>query len=181
MPVYWLPELRAAQKRFPVWWSLSVVTWSLEGGSITVLCSCVHWILTEYINRSNESAIDQTLGCCQLSEIIGRFINDMVAATTCPLLLWKEKAGGCAPAESHNQIIALDSSFVYQAVTKEQLLSKNSYEAESSDDLRCLIPAHSKPLDLKTCDNNCECNLYTRVQQSQTSSSDLYFTVHFQE
>lgn len=37
--------------------------------------------------------------------------------------------------------------FVYQAVTKGQLLSKNSYKAESSDNLRCLIKAPSKPLD----------------------------------
>lgn len=57
----------------------------------------------------------------------------------------KEKARGCAPAESHNQIIALDSSFVYQAVTKGQLPSKNNHRAESSDNLRCLITVHSKP------------------------------------
>lgn len=63
-----------------------------------------------------------------------------------PLSLGKERAGGCAPAESHNQIIALDSSFVYQAVTKGQLLSKNSHKAESSDNLRCLITVHPKPL-----------------------------------
>lgn len=43
-------------------------------------CSCVHWILMEYINRSKETAIDQTLGCCQLSEIIRQFINDVAQA-----------------------------------------------------------------------------------------------------
>lgn len=60
-----------------------------------------------------------------------------------PLSVREEKAGGCAPTESHNQIIALDSSFVYQAVTKGQLPSKNSHKAESSDNLRCLILVHS--------------------------------------
>ena len=34
----------------------------------------------EYINRSKETAIDQTSGHCQLSEIIRGFINDMAEA-----------------------------------------------------------------------------------------------------
>lgn len=72
-----------------------------------------------------------------------------------PLALGKERAGGCAPAQSHNQIIALDSSFVYQAVTKGQLLSKNSYKAASSNNLRCLITVHSKPHLLSTVHKTC--------------------------
>lgn len=39
--------------------------------------SCVHEILTEHVNRSKEATIDQTLGHCQLSEIIRNIINDM--------------------------------------------------------------------------------------------------------
>lgn len=39
--------------------------------------SSVHGILMEYVNRSKEATIDQTLGHCQLSEIIRSIINDM--------------------------------------------------------------------------------------------------------
>lgn len=56
----------------------------------------------------------------------------------------ERKKPEAALPQSHNQIIALDSSFVYQAETKGQLPSKNSHKAESSDHLRCLI-IKSKP------------------------------------
>lgn len=45
-------------------------------------------------------------------------------------------------AESHSHRITLDSAFVYQAVAKGQLFSKNSLKAESSDNLRCLKLFH---------------------------------------
>lgn len=47
----------------------------------------------ERINRSKESDIDQTLGCCQLSEIIRGFINDTTEAVN-SVSLREEKAGG---------------------------------------------------------------------------------------
>lgn len=82
----------------------------------------VNWILTEYINRSKETTIDQTLGCCQLSEIVRGFINDMAEAMN---YMWlgcclseRKKLGAGLHAENHNQIIGPDSSPVYQAVTK---------------------------------------------------------------
>ena len=87
-----------------------------------------------------------------------------------PLWLREERAGGCAPAESHNQIIAPDSSFVYQAVTKGQLLSKNSHEAaQSSDNLRCLIPVHSKPVGPPL-----KLNIYTEAEQHMEHFASFY-------
>ena len=90
----------------------------------------------------------------------------------------EERAGGCSPAESHNQIIAVDSSFVYRAVTKGQLPSKNSHKAESSDNLRCLITVLSKPsaLPLKT---SVVIMTEDKTYNSSTSAFYLWFRDRF--
>lgn len=84
------------------------------------------WGEVEYVNRSKESGIDQTSGCCQLSEIIRLSLmtlgpGDELRVTELLSLGEWEEAGGCAPAESHNQIIAPDSSFVYRRCNKRAI------------------------------------------------------------
>ncbi|TKS83718.1 hypothetical protein D9C73_017831 [Collichthys lucidus] len=76
------------QERFPVWRSLSAVTWSpgkKQGPWPLLLAYSLD--TDEYINRSKESSIDQTSGRCQLSEIIRFYLRsstlEMISTHIC--------------------------------------------------------------------------------------------------
>lgn len=81
MPLHWLTRLKQYKSGFLF---NDLYHWSHDPYREEVpqpfSCSCAQWIPMEYINRSKETAIDQTLGCCQLSEIIRGFNNDMAEA-----------------------------------------------------------------------------------------------------
>lgn len=119
-----------SEQQLPVRRSLSLLTWSLEGGSawLVFLLVC---LLMECINTSEETRIDLTLECCQPGKIIRGFIigNELHLAE--PVLLCKRRAWGCAPADSHNPtssrvILCLPDSHKKENITDVVLTSAHT-------------------------------------------------------